>query len=292
MYCLVAGCFVVQQGNAQAYYSNNRYYEPAVLYEAGISAGGINCLTDIGGHKGTGKKFIKDINWNNMRYGIGLFVHASWQQALSVRLQGTWAQVTASDDDLKGIDGPAQYRYRRHLSFRTSITELAGLVEFHPLLLGTYPDNDYPLCSPYAITGIGCFYYNPQARYHHGWIDLRPLHTEGQGFTTDRKPYKNFSWCLPIGGGIKYDPGGLLLLRIEVVYRFTGTDYLDDVSLNYIDPALFFTYLPATRAAVAAQLADRRASGSPGEQRGNSHNRDAYFDCSLKLALALNRRQR
>lgn len=291
-YCLAAGCFVIQQSMAQIYYANSYYFEPAVLWEAGISAGAINCLTDLGGHKGIGKKFIKDINWNNMQYCAGLFVHASWQQACSVRLQAMWGQVTASDDDLKGVTGPAQYRYQRHLSVKTTITELAALVEFHPLVLSAYYDGVAPLVSPYVIAGIGGCHYNPQAKHNNHWVDLRPLHTEGQGFTAGRAAYKSLTWCLPVGAGIKYDPGGLLLWRLEMVYRFTGTDYLDDVSLNYIDPALFFTYLPATRAAIAAQLADRRGNGNPGAQRGNPHNRDAYFDCSLKIALALNRRLR
>jgi hypothetical protein len=291
-YCLAAGCFAMQQSTAQVYYANSYYFEPAVLWEAGISMGAVNCLTDLGGHKGTGKKFIKDINWNNTQYCAGLFVHASWQEAFSIRLQGTRARISASDDNLKDITGPAQYRYQRHLSVSTTITELAALVECHPLLLSASYDDGSLLFSPYVIAGIGGCHYNPQAKHNNLWVDLRSLHTEGQGFVAGSAAYKSLTWCLPVGGGIKYDPGGLLLLRIEIVYRVMGTDYLDDVSLNYIDPALFFTYLPATRAAIAAQLADRRGAGNPGDQRGNPHNRDAYFDCSLKIALALNRRQR
>jgi hypothetical protein len=150
------------------------------------------------------------------------------------------------------------------------------------------------LFSPYIIAGIGFFYYNPQAKLNNIWVDLRPLHTEGQGFP-GHGTYRPTSWCIPLGAGIMYDAGDLLTCRVEMIYRVTGTDYLDDVSNNYIDPALYKTYLPALQAAMAEQLAYQRSTIVPvapmaGSSRGNPRNNDAYITCSFKVALVLNRR--
>jgi len=159
---------------------------------------------------------------------------------------------------------------------------------------------DLPLLSPYLAAGIGFFNYNPQARLNNVWIDLRPLHTEGQGFKEypDRNEYKSFSWCIPVGAGIKYDASRQVNCRLELLYRFTGTDYLDDVSKKYINPALFSNYLLATQATIAQQLADRSTELAGGTQnvngaiRGNPSNKDAYFSLCFSISIALGRIQR
>ena len=46
--------------NAQYYFFDGEYYDNPILYEAGISLNAMNCLTDLGGKKGLGTKFLKD----------------------------------------------------------------------------------------------------------------------------------------------------------------------------------------------------------------------------------------
>jgi hypothetical protein len=48
--------------SAQYYFYDNNYYETPILFELGASVGVMNCLTDLGGGKGVGKKFVKDVN--------------------------------------------------------------------------------------------------------------------------------------------------------------------------------------------------------------------------------------
>ena len=55
-------------GQAQNYFYDNNHYDKPLLFEIGGSVGLMNCLTDIGGSKGLGKKSIKDINIKNNRY--------------------------------------------------------------------------------------------------------------------------------------------------------------------------------------------------------------------------------
>ena len=57
--------FQSQTVSAQDYFYNKDYYDVDLLYEAGASFGVMNCLTDLGGHKGSGKPFLKDFNFGN-----------------------------------------------------------------------------------------------------------------------------------------------------------------------------------------------------------------------------------
>jgi hypothetical protein len=281
---------LVPATRAQFYFYNNKYLEEEWVWEAGITAGLSNCLTDVGGNKGAGKKFIKDINWNQSRITGGFFVAANWQAVITARADFNFLQLSGSDAVLKNKSGIEQGRYQRNLFFKTTVTEIAGLAELHPLFISKR--SQAPACSPYIIAGVGLFFYTPQASINNVWYNLRNLHTEGQGFKeyNSRNAYKKFSYAFPVGVGLKYDAGHLLDFRIEIVHRFTSTDYLDDVSTRYIDPAFFDKYLNASLAPIARQLANPSGSAI-NSQRGNPANKDGYFSAVIKMALVLNRKK-
>jgi hypothetical protein len=119
------------------------------------------------------------------------------------------------------------------------------------------------------------------------------LSTEGQGFAEfpDRKPYKLKQFNFPLGIGIKYKLTPLCNMSIECVSRLLNTDYLDDVSTEYIDQGLFPKYLSGKQLSDALSLNDRQAELNPthvtnvGWQRGNSNNNDSYFTINIKMSL-------
>ena len=87
--------------------------------------------------------------------------------------------------------------------------------------------------------GIGGVYFDPSG--YDRFIDengrsvgsgvkykLRPLQTEG-------KSYNNIAICVPAGFGIKKAFNSQGGIKLEAGYRFTNTDYLDDVSDVYYD---------------------------------------------------------
>jgi hypothetical protein len=297
--CLVIAQLICYSLHCQYYFSANNKTEPELLWESGVSAGAMNCLTDIGGTNGTGKKFIKDINWNQTQFGGSLFVSATWHYVFGIRLEAAVGRVAGSDKVLKNSSGIARNRYFRNLQFRTNITEMTIASELNPLLI-LNSAREPSLLSPYIMCGIGFLHYNPQAWINNTWTDLRPLHTEGEGFKEypDRSTYKSITWCVPTGAGVKYDAAGLINLHFEILYRFTGTDYLDDVSKRYIDPSLFTKYLTPAQSVLAVALADRSAEITAGSKnnsndiRGNPKDRDAYFSFMLTAGIALGRLQR
>ena len=298
--CLLLLCRLLTNPSfAQDYFYDNRYYESDFLFEAGFSVGVINCLTDIGGKPGNGKRFLKDLNWQNTKLSGGVFVALTYRSALSARLSFNTGNILACDSILKSDPSEARNRYRRNLHFKSNISELMLIAELHPLIFFG-ANNKTNLFSPYLVGGIGLFHFDPQACLNGQWIALNELHTEGQGFGEypERKEYKLTQLNFPAGVGIKYECSALLNLRLEILHRFTQTDYLDDVSTRYIDPSLFEKYLSPNQASHARQLHNRQkeldpsVATTPNAIRGNSSRNDSYFTIQCKLSLVMGRERR
>ncbi|MEO6404250.1 MAG: hypothetical protein ABIY51_05595 [Ferruginibacter sp.] len=286
---------------SQFYYYDDKYYETPLLFEFGPSINAMNCLTDLGGKKGIGAKFFKDLNIGKTHIAGGLFFNVLYKYALGLRLEGTYGQISADDAVLSGITDIAKERFNRNLSFRSTIREVSAIVEIHPLFMFIdWPSKDAfpPRYSPYILGGIGYFSFNPQTKLNNRWVDLQPLSTEGQGFKEypDRPVYKLQQVCIPVGAGVKYELNPLLNVRAEFVYRKLNTDYLDDVSARYIDPALFYNYLTGSKLNNALLLNDRqiekRTAPNGGGKRGSPAQKDSYFSFNLKFSLILGRERR
>jgi hypothetical protein len=260
----------------------------------------MNCLTDLGGRKGIGKKFIKDLNWKNSKPSFGIYLTTMYRNVVAIRLEGTFGTVQAYDSILKDVASSTFGRYERNLSFKSRITDLHLAFELHPLFFKNYDEDESPRYSPYFIAGVGLFSFDPQAYLNGQWHALHPLKTEGQGFSEypGRTPYKLTQINFPVGFGIKYEINTFLNARIELVHRILTTDYLDDVSTTYIDPDLFATYLPTNLANLARQLFDRQSELNPGHipaeggQRGDPKDNDAFFSIQLKIGFIFGRQRR
>lgn len=284
---------------AQYYYYNNQYYENAVVFEFGPSFGIMNCLTDLGGKKGIGKNFIKDLNWKNIKLSYGFYAMAMYQNKIGLRLEGTFGEVSAYDSILQSVQNTTFGRYERNLSFKSKISDFQLALEIHPLMFKYY-DEEPPRFSPYGVIGIGYYSFDPQAKLNGQWYSLQPLRTEGQGFSEypDRSPYKLNQLNISAGLGIKYEINSLFNARLELNHRILSTDYLDDVSTEYIDPNLFYNYLPVNLAAIAQQLHNRKGELNPsdvtsiGDQRGDPKDNDAFFTVQLKIGMTLGRQRR
>lgn len=280
--------------HAQTYYYGAGD-EKDLVFEAGISFGPMNCLTDLGGRVGNGKRGVKDLNIKSTTVYGSIYAAALYKNWMGARLEGTIGSVKSNDSLLASVKTSAYGRYNRNLSFRSPIDEISLTLEFHPVdLLKGYA----PTISPYAIAGIGYFHFNPQALLNGTWIDLRPLHTEGEGFAEypASKEYKLNQVNVPLGFGMKFE-AGRFNLRLEYITRVLFTDYLDDVHNKYIDPAVFSRYLSGAQLTDALILNNRvRSDATPNEttarpfgKRGNPSNNDAYFTVNLKIGYVFSR---
>ena len=120
---------------------------------------------------------------------------------------------------------------------------------------------------------------------------LRSLGTEGQGSSLypEKKPYSPVALAIPFTLGIKYALNTKMNVFAELIYRFTNTDYLDDVSGTYAPDA--FPPLPDGSPSPGFLLQDRSyetgsSIGIKGRQRGNSLKTDSY--ATFKVGLSFN----
>ncbi len=280
------------QSPAPYSYADDPYFANDYTYELGASIGTMNCFTDLGGRKGNGKNFIKDINFKNSQFAGSIYFITSYRYFISVRIEGTFGRVKAADNALKNISSSSPYRYQRNLSFRSTINEMMLVTEIHPVYFKRFTkDEKLPRYSPYLVAGIGYFSFNPKAKINKSWVDLKPLSTEGEGFSEypDRKPYKLKQINFPLGIGLKYKVSPNFNASVECVSRILHTDYLDDVSTNYIDKEIFAKYFTGAKLADALRLNDRKHEIDPSlttatnEQRGNPNKNDSYFTINFKL---------
>ena len=297
---MLAGMVLCKSVNAQYYFYNDKYYENAVVVELGGSFGFMNALTDLGGKKGIGKNFIKDLTWKTAKPSYSIYALGMYQNAIGVRLEATFGSIVGYDSILKKVAASTSGRYERNLSFKSKIFDLQLAVEAHPLFIINFDADNPPVLSPYVVVGLGYYSFNPQANLNGQWHALQPLRTEGQGFREfrERKPYKLSQLNIAAGLGVKYEINTLINVRLEAVHRFLSTDYLDDVSTTYIDPNLFNTYLLASQASKAQQLYNREKELNPGDQtfpgdqRGDPKDKDAFFTIQLKLGIVIGRQRR
>jgi opacity protein-like surface antigen len=293
----------VEKASAQYYFYDGKYYDSPITFELGGSIGAMNCLTDLGGNKGVGKKFVKDLNLGKTQIAGSVSLTAMYNYMLALRLEATFGSVAADDKVLKKIAPSTSGRYERNLSFKSKITDFMLGLEIHPLyIINQYnqdEEKEPPLFSPYLLAGVGFFSFKPQAKLAGKWVDLQPLSTEGQGFIEypDRKPYKLNQLDIPMGLGVKYDIGSTLSLRAEFVYRKLNTDYLDDVSSTYYaDPTLYANYFTGAKLTNALLLNNRQQELNPGhvsitDERGNPKNKDAFFTFNVKIGYTFGRQK-
>lgn len=181
---------------------------------------------------------------------------------------------------IQGIDARSSSfeQQQRNLSFRSPLYELGCRGEFN-FIEYKIGDEKHEF-TPFMFLGVAVFNFNPKASYGNQWIALQPLKTEGQS-----KAYRKTQMSIPFGAGVRINLAKRVGLVAEWGMRKTFTDYLDDVSTVYADPA----QLKADNGAISAAVADRSGTGSSniGRQRGNPRNKDWYSFAGLTLTFQL-----
>ncbi|GAC1417790.1 MAG: hypothetical protein NVS9B7_04030 [Flavisolibacter sp.] len=278
--------------------------------EIGLGLGPMFFVGDVGGTYGIGKGFIKDVNLPLTKLSKGIFLTIAPEEWIGFRLAINQSMIDGYDNILNpNSKGEDQFRRQRNLEFRSNIWEVYGALEFFPTVFFEQYDGLKGKFRPYGVVGVGAFHFNPQGRYYPGnstagasqWVNLQPLRLEGQGMAEypDRKQYSLTQIHIPMGVGFKYYISDKTFIGLEVLHRKTFTDYMDNVSKDYIDANLFDKYLSPQQAIMAKQLYYRenllgnagsrvRPAPAVGEQRGDPKRNDAFFSTILRLGWRLN----
>jgi opacity protein-like surface antigen len=233
--------------------------------EVGIFAGGANYMGDL----------TPSISLNETHFAAGVFIRQPVATSWNLRGGINTGMISGSDQNQSD-----QALVARNLSFRSRIIEAELRAEY--LLAPT------KRLTPVLFAGLAGFHHNPQAFYSGEWIDLQPLGTEGQGTSANaRAPYSKLQLAINAGGGLQYALTRNWNLGLELGFRKTFTDYLDDVSTVYVDEAI----LAAENGALAVALNDRSGElgedqFSAGDARGNPDMKDWYLLGGATLSYA------
>ncbi len=178
---------------------------------------------------------------------IALGIGASYIVNGHFRVRGLFSFGKVTGDDKDNTDPLLQ---ARNLNFFSNISEFSITAHYDIL------DLDYNKITPYIFAGIGAFHFNPYTFDSvAGKTFLKPLSTEGQGLAAypDRKPYSLTQLNIPFGAGVKFKVNDDVTIAWEIGLRRTFTDYLDDLSTQYVDQAT----LISERGQLAANVAWR-----------------------------------
>ena len=265
----------------------------------GVSLNAMNYFGDL----------VPKVNFTSLRPGatrpnVGLSITRRFYPRISGRLALAYGRITG--DDSKGTDPNdpnARFRYHRNMNFVNDIFEGSGVVIVDLI----ENRNNYlkrPDFVPYLFVGVAGFHHNPRGQVKAdkeggtaptaagspavgSYVNLQPLATEGVS-------YGLWQMAIPFGGGLRYRINRNFDASIEIGWRKTFTDYLDDVSGNYVDR----TTLGSPAAQYFGHDITRTDDGvyngfnTPGAPRGNkgvdgSNKTDWYVQTGVTLNYIL-----
>ncbi len=132
----------------------------------------------------------------------------------------------------------------------------------------------------YLFAGGGAVAFNPKGQYTDGsWHKLQPLGTEGQGITPGLKKYSRVTGLIALGGGFRLALNRYWGVGFELGMRKTFSDYMDDVSTTFPDPAIFKGDPIATHFSNPSG----NAMAADVDVRGDHTDKDAYMFAALTL---------
>jgi hypothetical protein len=278
--------------------SHAQYVSGPAFAEAGITVGPSNFLGDLGGNVGKGTTFLKDNNIQFTKLMFGAHFTYYPKDWLGFRVAVNVGKLEGDDAVIKGKGGLEEARRNRNLNFRSPLQEAFVAAEIFPTVFLEEDASDvFHKLRPYGVIGVGVFHFNPQGLdlYTGQWVNLRPLHLEGEGIVPGRKEFSLWQMNIPMGLGVKYFLSDNVSLGLEVIHRKTFTDYIDGVSTTYMGNAWYAANLPANVAAIAMQMGDKSnggAGGAPGygqagQKRGDPKQNDGYYSFGIKLGIRI-----
>ena len=235
--------------------------------------------------------FHGDVGYNSLKIGNtnklfdnseaswGVCFRNNFNERFSLNISFKKGKVTSYDSQSE--DG---FIVSRNLDFQSKISELSANIEynFSHYKIGSKKFNK----ALYVFSGISGFKFNPKGLSDEGtWIDLQPLGTEGQGSSVfpQNDKYSLFGIGIPIGLGYKYNLNKNIAINISWAWTLTFTDYLDDVSTQYVNPSIL--------SPLAQDMADKSFDGfEEGYQRGNSQNNDKFGFVGLSVVYKIPRK--
>lgn len=238
---LLLSTIFVQKAAAQNYTRANDWkkYRKEVILQVGVT----EFLGDLGGQNRIGTDYSPvDLEFSLTRPAVSLAYR--YKIAKNFNWHSSFNYLLVAGDDKLTTE---PFRNNRNLNFKSNVFELATRLELSyfskkaghrygikKTLARRHKSRTWELM---GFVGVGGFYFNPKGKHPTTgqWIALYPLHTEGQGLPNGPKQYKKYSISIPMGVAWRTIINKVWCVGLEVNYRKTFTDYMDDVSTTYYD---------------------------------------------------------
>jgi hypothetical protein len=245
----------------------------------GFSLNAMNYFGDV-----TPEPDFTSFRFASTRPNVGISFTRRFYPRISGRVALNYGRIVGDDAKAASAADPdGRFRYYRNANFRNDILEASGVIIVDLI----ENRNNYlkrPDFVPYVFAGVAGFYHSPQGQDASGtFIDLQPLKTEGQD-----EGYSKTQFAIPFGGGVRYRINRNFDASLEIGWRKTFTDYIDDVG---------GTYAPFDKLVTAEQQYFGRGISrpektpgfdNPGVQRGDLKGKtDWYITTGLSLNYIL-----
>ena len=194
--------------------------------DAGVSIGGANYLGDIGG-KYDAKHTFQDMRIQDTRWFFGAYARYKKNKAWSFSMTTSVSRLRAWDSKTSNPE-----RRARNMNFRTDVWETAARMERTILYDNDVPNLGYynPTMRMYVFAGVALVRFDPKGTMPDGsLVRLRTLETEGVR-------YSKYAFSIPAGIGVVFTYSDKWKFGMELAWRWTTTDRIDDVSDRYAAP--------------------------------------------------------
>ncbi len=220
--------------------------------------------------------------FKHSHFSAGVIVRKPLGRWFAIRAGALTGKIEAADRWNR------DYLKPRNLHFTSTITEASAALEI------TLLDIETNRFTPFMYGGLAVFHFNPWTTDNNAVKTyLKPLSTEGQGLPQypKQQPYKLVQIAFAFGGGLKFAVSERVNIGLEMSQRKTFTDYMDDLSSNYVDKDVLLQ-AKGTRAVALAYRGDELPGGNPlypghGEQRGTPSEMDWYYYTGLTVEIKL-----
>lgn len=255
-------------------------------WDVGFHIGGANYLGEMGGKDEPRRDFVWDMKLSQTRWAVGGFARRKINRLLSVNAGLMYLRIQGADE----LTEDYRPRRGRNLNFRNDMLELYVRPEFT-----IYQDNDLGGRGRYKLdfrlfgyVGAALYYHNPKGQINRegDFYALQPL-------TTELVDYSRIGFAIPAGIGFHFTKKRRHRFGWDMGWRTTFSDYLDDASTVYADPAL----LPSQ---LAIDLADQSSYAyaldptlphpnnyKEGAIRGDPTHNDSYLTMTFTYSYVL-----
>ncbi|HBH07563.1 MAG TPA: hypothetical protein DDX92_13270 [Flavobacteriales bacterium] len=256
------------------------------VWEIGGGVGSAHYLGDIGGREEVISNFgPSDLILSSTRFTAG----AMGRLMLNYRLYSTFQlnYIMLHGEDRTSVNTS---REGRNLDFSNHVIEATGRIEYHPVIIRDLGNKRRFRAGLhwYVFLGLGVIYHNPYTEYNGETVFLPKLQTEGPD-----KKYSQVQPVVPMGTGffIKFKDRGRSYMKnrigLDINYRYTPTDYLDDISTSYpdastiTDPVAKDLYYRGWELKPGQEDPNTRVFPNEGGRRGDPDHNDVYFTVSI-----------